>query len=572
MKIEIEALSRIEGHGGILVEIEKNRVKNVQIKIYEGPRLIEELLKGKTPEEGISIVCRICALCTFSHRYAAIRAHEKILGIEVSEKIKLLRVLMHYGEIIQSHSLHIFFLSLPDLFKVSSALDLFETHRDLIETGLRIKKFGNKIMALISGRIIHGENPIIMGFGKYPSVEELIEIKKEAENLLEDSIKTVDFLKNLSFPDFFEEETLYMALRSENGEYGFVGDVVVLSNGEEINIEEYKILTNERVVSYSTSKRCLYNNKPYSVGALARMNIFGEKLNGEAGRCFRSCYNNRWKKNPLFNILAQAIEIVFCIEKIPLLIDKILTLEDLPIIFKNKANGEATGAVEAPRGILYHHYKINNGLIEEADIITPTSQFLDDVEKYIRLAVQNWESPSMEELELILETIVRSYDPCISCSTHLVKIKKVENQEWEKKLISLIKEKPIILGFGNADRMDDGVGIELVNFLKKMGYKKAYFEEEVECIPQEENLIIIVDAVDFEGEPGEVRIISLEKSNLNKSLTNHKINFEYLKNLFKGKKIYILAIQPASTQFSHGLSKEVSFSLNKIINLLSELL
>lgn len=572
MKIEIDALSRVEGHGGIIVEIEKNKVKNVQVKIYEGPRLIEELVKGKTPEEEISIVCRICAICTLSHRYAALRAHEKALGVATPEKARLLRTLMHYGEMIESHSLHIFFLSLPDLFKVSSTLNLLETHKHWIEIGLRLKKFGNRVMSLTSGRMIHGENPILGGFGKYPSPEELKEIKKEAENLLGDSIKTVEFLRTFSFPDFFEEETLYMAVKSEDGKYGFAGERIVLSNGEERDVEEYRVLTNERVVSHSICKRSSYNNKPYSVGALARINIFGERLDGEAGKCFGRCYSNRWKRNPLFNILAQAIEIVFCLEKIPPLVEKIIPLEDPPIAQKKRNEGEATGAVEAPRGVLYHHYKIKDGLVEEADIITPTAQFLDDTERYIRLAVENWALPSTEKLELILETIARSYDPCISCSTHLVEIRNLETHNWERDLITLLKEKPTFLGFGNINREDDGVGIRIINLLKNAGYREAYNESEVELIPEGESPVIITDAIDFGGSPGEIRLTPLKGLDLDRSFTNHKINFSYLRELFKEREIYILAIQPESLEFSNNLSERVNSSLSEIFTLMEKFL
>ncbi len=563
MKIEIGALSRVEGHGGIIVEVEKNKVKNVQVRIYEGPRLIEELLKGKTSQEAINIVCRICAICTLSHRYAAIRAHEKALGIEAPQKAKLLRTLMHYGEIIESHSLHIFFLSLPDFYKASSVLNLLETHKNWIEIGLKLKKFGNKVMAITSGRMIHGENPLLGGFGKYPSSEELKGIKKEAEELLGDSIKTVEFLRTFSFPDFFEEETLFMAVKSEDGRYGFAGDKIVMSNNEERDVEEYKDLTNERVVPHSICKRSSYKNKPYSLGALARVNILGEKLDGEAGKCFSRCYSPRWKRNPLFNIPAQAIEIVFCLEKIPSLVDKIINLEDTTIALPNKTDGEATGAVEAPRGTLYHHYKIKDGLIEEADIITPTAQFLDDTEKYIRLAVENWALSSTEKLEFMLETIARSYDPCISCSTHLVELRIREKESWKEDFVNVLKEDPVFVGFGNLDRMDDALGREFVNLLKGIGYKKAYFEEEIESIPEGGNPLIIVDAVNFGGCAGELRFSEIGESE--KNLTTHKINLSYLRELFTGRKIYILAVQPESVGFSRRLSERVSSSLNKIL-------
>lgn len=572
MKIEIDALSRVEGHGGILVEIEKNRVKNVKFRIYEGPRLIEELVRGKTPEEDLNIVCRICAICTLSHRYAAIRALEKALGIEAPLKARLLRTLMHLGEMIESHSLHIFFLSLPDFYKVSSVVDLLPTHKSWIEIALKLKKFGNKVMSVVSGRMIHGENPVLGGFGKYPSSTELVELKKEAMELLGDAIKTVEFLTTFSLPDFFEEETLFVAVKSEDGKYGFAGEKLVFSNGEERDVEDYRELTNERVVPHSICKRSSYKNQSYTVGALARINIFGEKLDGEAGKLFKSYYSSRWKRNPLFNILAQAIELVFSIERIPALIDKISNLEDLPLAKPAKKDGEATGVVEAPRGTLYHHYKVKNGLIEEADIITPTAQFLDDTEKYIRLGVENWAFNVDDRLVLILETIARAYDPCISCSTHLIEIRELGKENREIELSSLLKSKPVFIGFGNQERMDDGAGREVVKLLKENGYEKAYYEEEIESIPPGDETLILVDAGDFGGNYGEIKFFNLKVLQNKINLSTHKINLNYIRERFNGRDIFILLIQPQSVNFSRNLSLEVRSSIEKIFSLVKELI
>jgi len=204
-----------------------------------------------------------------------------------------------------------------------------------------------------------------------------------------------------------------------------VGDVVLISTGEERSIEEYRELTQERVVPHSFAKRSRYNGRSFTVGALGRMILVGERLTGRAGEYFRKLFNQRWKKNPLFNNLAQAIEILYCLENIPELVDEIARLEDPPIANPLRTDGEATGAVEAPRGILYHHYKIEKGLISGADIVTPTAQNLDDIEKYIGIAAEKLTSQGEgSNLELGLEMVARAYDPCISCSTHLVKVER----------------------------------------------------------------------------------------------------------------------------------------------------
>ena len=571
MKIEVKSLARVEGHGGILVEIVNGKIKNVNFKIFEGPRLIETLTIGKTPEENISLVSRICAICTLSHRYASIRALERALNIKVPLKTKLTRTLMHLGEIIESHSLHVFFLSLPDLIKSSSAITMLNKYKEEIEIGLKIKKFGNSIMKCISGRIIHGENPVLGGFGKYPSEKELLSIKEQAENLLPHAIKIVEFLGSFSFPSFYEQETIFMALNPANNEFGFVGDTVLISTGEERSIEDYKNLTNEKTIPYSFARHSSYNGKSFSVGALARMNLLGERLENEAGKCFRKYYNSRWKKNPLFNVISQAIEIVYCLEKIPVLIDKIIGLKDPKIKKPAQLNGEATGAVEAPRGILYHHYRIENGLIAECDIITPTAQNLRDIEKYFRLAVENLTPEYNSDPAYLLETIARAYDPCISCSTHLVEVKNAKNKEWKKGLSNLFETNdfPVFIGLGNLNRGDDGAGIIIAKKLKNLGCKKIFLGEEFDKIASlipKEKTIIFIDACDFASSPGEIGFFTLDLSEPNLISTHTRI-LDLLSPQIK--KFHLLAIQPASLYFSSEISPPVSRAIAEIVKFLS---
>jgi len=440
-QIRIPALARVEGHGNILVEFAKGKVKTVNLNIPEGPRLFETLVIGKTPEEVVNIVPRICAICSVSHRYAAIRALERALDIKETKVTNLLRTLMHYGEMIESHSLHAFVLALPDFLGYPSAIAMVDKFAPQVLKALRLKKFGNYIMEIVTARWTHGENPTVGGFGSAPTHAQLLDIKKQAEELIPVAEELVELMRNLHYPTSMEDGMVFMCLKPPTEKYGFVGDKVLISTGEEHPIEKYKELCNERIVAHSTAKRCCYNDKPFVVGALARMNLLGERLHGKASQCFKRCYSLSWIRNPLYGNLAQAIETLFCLEQTPKLIDELLKKEktlasETSIKKPDTKTGKNVGAVEAPRGTLYHYYELNRGLVTNANLIIPTTQNLDAMETHIRIAAQNLIASTIGEggqvtpltpqgrknLELILEMIVRSYDPCISCSVHVVEM------------------------------------------------------------------------------------------------------------------------------------------------------
>jgi len=426
-KIKVDLLSRVEGDGGIVVKLDKGKVKNVKVSIFEGPRLIEQLLIGKTCSECINIAPRICAICTVSHTYAVIRALEKALAVPVKKKTLLLRNLMHLGECIESNSLHVFALALPDFLGYPSVIEMLKDYEDVVTSALKIKAFANHIMKTTSGRMIHGENPILGGFGKFPDNKELFEIRRKAIELIPAVENALEIFASIKVPDYCEERTTFMCLNSGE-EFGLVGDTVLISTGEEIDVEDYKELTNEYVVSHSYAKRSKYKGKTFTVGAIARINLLGERLKGEAYNYFKKLYNPRWKKNPLYNNHAQLVEILFALEKIPSIIDEIHKLPDTEPSIPSQQTGEATAAVEAPRGILYHHYALKDGLITEADIVTPTAQNLDEIERYLRITAENLLKKSKKKLEPELEMVVRAYDPCISCSAHLVKVVNSSNK------------------------------------------------------------------------------------------------------------------------------------------------
>jgi sulfhydrogenase subunit alpha len=426
-ELNIEALARVEGDGGITVTLDGKKVKSVTLDVHEGPRLIEQLVRGMTPEDDLNVIPRICAICTLSHRYAAIRGLEKALGITPPEKAQLTRELMMLGENVESNSLHTFLLALPDFLGYPSAIAMLNDYGDDVKRALRLKKFGNHVMEVTSGRIVHGENPVIGGFGRYPSRKKLDEIKSKAHELIPDAVRDVELFASLTYPEYPEAETLFMSVNAPKNKFGFAGDTILISNGKEVSAEDYKKLTQERVVPHSFAKRSKYQDKPFTVGANARLINMGKRLDGQAKDLFKEHYSNRWLRNPLYNNLAQAIEMLWSLEQLPEACDKVAALDDPKIEPPARKNGSGTGAVEAPRGTLYHHYEIKDGLVDVADIITPTAQNLDDIELHLKLTAERMlgDEKSDPEVRLGLEMVARAYDPCISCATHLVRLKRI---------------------------------------------------------------------------------------------------------------------------------------------------
>jgi len=576
-KITIDHLARVEGNGGITAIIDGKVVTDVKFNIFEGPRLIERLTVGRTPEEDVSIAPRICAICTVSHKNAVLRGMENALSVIVPPKVGLARELMHMGEMIESHSLHVYYLALPDYVGFPNAIAMASKFAFEVKIALEMKEYGNHIMKVLSGRYIHGENPVIGGFGKYPTKEELLWIKSRAIQFMPFVYKTVSLFCELNYPDCPEDDTLYACCEPGNDAYGFWGDEILLSTGEKIFRDDYKKLTNEFIVPHSYAKRSRYNGKPYSVGALARVNNLGERLEGEAGEWYKKYFNDRWKKNPLFHNAAQALEILCCFEKIPKLVDEMLQLpEDPPIVKHSAKEGKGTGLVEAPRGLLIHHYEINDGLVEHADIITPTAQNAEEIERYCHIAAQKLLDEGQEnEIRDRLDLVVRAFDPCISCSAHLADVKKAPQENWKEKLAKIKSEgTPIFVGVGNPNRSDDALGIDLAQRLREEGVRHVWLEAELreKALPfknQNNYPTIFLDAIDFQEEPGRIILLPLEFVFRKVSLSHRFAPFIHaFQNNEQLKNAYILGIQPESVKEGRSISPAVRGALNKILEYL----
>lgn len=425
-EVVIEHVARIEGHGAIRVLIDEGKVKEVKFEVFEGPRFIERVLVGKMYYEVPDIVARICSICPDPHQVAAVRALEKALGVTVDWQTEMLRELQLLADVISSHALHLYLLALPDYLGYPDALSMVDKYGREVRLGLQLKKAGNALKEVLTGRSIHGCTVKPGGYTKVPSPSELEGLADVLRQSMEGAILAVKLFSSLKCPDFARDENMFMAL-DPGDTYGFSGNYVLVSTGERYPVEDYKKLTNEVVVPHSTAKHSYYNSKSFMVGALARIALNRKKLRGQAADMLMELEPKLDLANPLTNNLAQAIETVYAVERAIEIIDELLDRglkQEVGIKIKPK-EGMGVGAVEAPRGILYHCYELDaEGRVVKADIITPTAQNVANIERYIRISAERLISRG-EELELPLELVVRAYDPCISCSAHLVKIIKL---------------------------------------------------------------------------------------------------------------------------------------------------
>lgn len=424
--ISIPHLGRVEGHGGIEVEIDNGNVTRVNMDIFEGSRFYEVLIVGKKFTEVSSIVSRVCGICSAGHTLTSQMATENALSIKVTQRTEFLRGLLLHGEAIESHALHLGCLVLPDLLGYDGPLAMAKDYPGEVTIALNLKKLGNQIQDLIGGRAIHPINALVGGFGKIPTKVELEKLNVELGKGLAYCDALVNLFAKIKLPEYTTHTGIYASLEPKEQRYSYLGDVILTSDGIRRPISEFRNICHEKVVSHSTAKQSLYNSKPFMVGALARINLNWEYLTGKAKEAQEKLMPILPSHNTMHNNFAQMIELVHSIERSQQLI-KFLFEEGLgheePVKYEIHA-GKGVGAIEVPRGTLYHYYEFDDsGKIVDADIITPTAQNLANVEKDMRGAIETLINEPVETMRNSLEHIARAYDPCISCATHLVKIK-----------------------------------------------------------------------------------------------------------------------------------------------------
>ncbi len=425
VNVNVHHVTRVEGHGNIVVDVRNGELKQCDLAIVETPRFFEAMLRGRPYTEASHITSRICGICAVGHATTSLRATEKALGVEPSRQTVLLRKLNFHGEMLDSHILHAYMLVAPDFLGVGSVIPLAKSAPEVVLRALRMKKLAGDICKYICGRHTHPIAMTVGGFTHYPSIDEIHELRARLEAMRADVDATVELFQSLKVPAF-ERDTEYIALRKPD-EYAFIDGEIASTDGGAWPVEQYRQVTNEYVVQHSTAKHTRNARQSYMVGALARFNINHEKLHPKAKAAATALGLKPKCANPYMNTVAQVVEIVHCVEDAIAITDKLI---ERGVQWEEPArparmSGEGVGSCEVPRGILFHNYIIEDGLVVGANCIIPTAQNLANIEADMRALVPTILDRPKEQITLALEMLVRAYDPCISCSAHMLDVQFV---------------------------------------------------------------------------------------------------------------------------------------------------
>ena len=427
--VTIPHLGRVEGHGGIHVTLEGARLTEVNMDIHEGSRYYEKLLVGKDFREVQGIITRVCAICSADHTVAALEALENALDIHVSERSSALRGLLLRGAAIESHALHVFALALPDFLGFESIMAMAERFPEEVAFALRLKQLGNHIQSVVGGRAVHPINTLVGGFGRLPSHRTIDSLRHDLAAVMDPLSGAVEMVSSIDVPEWAAQPTLYAALRPGRSDFGFRGDVICTSGGAEIPVEDYGHSVREFTVEHSTARHAaLETGETYMVGSLARLKLWGDRLNGVAEESFGALFPDGVTDNVLLNTRAQLVETVYCVESAIQFCESYLAFDEAEIELRDvePRAGRGIGAIEAPRGTLYHEYEIDDdGKVIAANVVTPTAQNLANVERDLRHSgdrLLRTAGVSDTDLKRSFEMIARAYDPCISCSVHVLRL------------------------------------------------------------------------------------------------------------------------------------------------------
>jgi len=423
--IEVPALARVEGEGGLYIGLENGKAVEIRLDIYEPPRFFEGFLHNRFLQEVPDITARICGICPVAYQMSSAFALENALGIKVTPQVRALRRLMYCGEYIESHALHIYMLQAPDLLGAQSALELAAVAPEVVKGALRLKKIGNQLLKVIGGRSVHPVSVCVGGFYAWPDAAQLTALLPDLEWGLQASLDCVKWAVTLPYPDL-EIDYEFVALHHPD-EYAIIEGDIWSSNGRKLSTADYEKGYLEEHIEHSNALHGrTVDGNTYLVGPISRLNLNHEQLLPIARKAMEDANIKLPIKNPYMSLVARAVELVQAYEEAIQLIKTYKPEGSSFIKLKLKA-GEGTGATEAPRGLLYHRYQIDdNGLIQFAKITPPTAQNLPRIEADLfELAPQIINMPE-EEATLTAEHLVRSYDPCISCATHFLKLKVEE--------------------------------------------------------------------------------------------------------------------------------------------------
>ncbi len=423
--INVDYLARVEGEGALYIKTKDNLVEDVKLKIFEPPRFFEALLRGREMWEAPDITARICGICPVAYQMSAVGAVENALKVTVPDYLHQLRRLMYCGEWIESHTLHIYMLHAPDFLGYPDAIEMSKGDQSALKRGLRLKKAGNEIIRLLGGREMHPINVKVGGFYKLPAKAQMKELGERLKQALEDAGETVRWVSGFDFPAL--ERPYECVALVHPGEYPMTLGRIASTSGLNIAVEEYDQYFEERQVPYSNALQSTIKTRgSYLVGPMARYNLNQRNLSKIVQETIGEIGFEKVCRNPFKSIVVRALEVLYACDEALRIIEAYDSEKRPPAVTVEKRAAVGYGATEAPRGLLYHRYALNEkGVIENAKIVPPTSQNQKSIEEDLYDFVSR--NMAMPDPELVwkCEQAIRNYDPCISCSAHFLKLERI---------------------------------------------------------------------------------------------------------------------------------------------------
>ena len=420
ISINVPVLARVEGEGALELDIEHGKVTNAKLRIYEPPRYFEKFLEGRDYNEVIDTVARICGICPVAYQMSAVHAMESIFDIQIHPSIRALRRIMYCGEWLESHALHVHLLAAPDFLGFNNAIEMGAVYPEEVKRGLRIQHMGNKLIKLLGGRSVHPVGVRVGGFYRIPTRQECDAMVEELKSLLTDAEQLINWLASISLPQQ-TQDFVCVALQHPD-EYAMNEGHIVSSAGLDIAVDEYQNHFQETHAPHSTALHSHLHGKPYLVGPLARINLNWDQLHEPVKQLVQNTGFTFPSNNVFHSIIARAAEIYYS------LLEAINLLEVVDLNIPNEKVtpklGVGFACTEAPRGILWHRYEMDAlGHVIKATIVPPTSQNQARIEEDLRESLNNYDLRKTDaEIRTYAETIIRNYDPCISCATHFLKL------------------------------------------------------------------------------------------------------------------------------------------------------
>jgi len=420
--IRVPVLARVEGEGALELQVRDDRVESVRLAIFEPPRYFEKFLEGRHFMEVPDIVARICGICPVAYQMSAVQAIERALGIDPGDWVRAMRRVMYCGEWIESHALHIHLLAAPDFLGFGNAIDMAQACPAELRRGLGLQAVGNDLIRMLGGRSVHPVGVCVGGFYHAPSRDLVASMRDRVQAALPDAEALLAWVASLPLP--VSDQSFTAVALCHSAEYPMFEGRVASSAGLDIDVAEYERHFEESQVAHSTALHSLHAGKPYLVGPLARLHLNADRLPAPVVNSLAACAIRFPTRNMYHSIVARAAEILLALYEA----NRLLSHYELPSRSRvpvRPAAGTGYGATEAPRGLLWHRYELDSdGRVRAARIVPPTSQNQARIEEDLRRSLEEFGlDHTDEELRQRAETVIRNYDPCISCATHFLDLR-----------------------------------------------------------------------------------------------------------------------------------------------------